>query len=41
MTIIRLDLSYVVRVVNQLMQTPQKPHLDPSNDIFIFHIKIL
>jgi len=28
MTIIRLDLNYVVGVVNQFMQTPQKPHLD-------------
>ncbi len=28
MTITRLDLSYVVGVMNQFMQTPQKPHLD-------------
>jgi len=28
MTITRLDLSYVVGVVSQFMQTPQKPHLD-------------
>ncbi len=28
MTIIRPDLNYVVGVVNQFMQTPQKPHLD-------------
>ncbi len=28
MTITRPDLSYVVGVVNQFMQTPQKPHLD-------------
>ncbi len=28
MTITRLDLNYVVGVVNQFMQTPQKPHLD-------------
>ncbi len=28
MTITRRDLSYVVRVVSQFMQTPRKPHLD-------------
>jgi hypothetical protein len=28
MTITRLDLSYVVGVLNQFMQTSQKPHLD-------------
>jgi hypothetical protein len=28
MTIIRLDLSYVIGVVSQFMQTPRKPHLD-------------
>jgi len=28
MTITRPDWSYVVGVVNQLMQTPRKPHLD-------------
>jgi hypothetical protein len=28
MTITRPDLSYAVGVVNQFMQTPQKPHLD-------------
>jgi len=28
MTITRPDLSYVVGVVNQFMQTPRKPHLD-------------
>jgi hypothetical protein len=28
MTITRLDLNYVVGVVNQFMQTPQKPDLD-------------
>jgi hypothetical protein len=28
MTITRLDLSYVIGVVNQFMQTPRKPHLD-------------
>ncbi len=28
MTITRPDLSYVVRVVSQFMQTPWKPHLD-------------
>jgi len=28
MTITRFDLSYVVGVVSQFMQTPQKPHLD-------------
>jgi hypothetical protein len=28
MTITMLNLSYVVRVVSQFMQTPQKPHLD-------------
>jgi hypothetical protein len=33
MTITRPDLSYVVRVVNQFMQTPQKPHLDTMRHI--------
>jgi hypothetical protein len=28
MTITRLDLSYVVGVVSQFMETPRKPHLD-------------
>jgi len=28
MTITRPDLNYVVRVVNQFMQTPRKPQLD-------------
>ncbi len=28
MTTIRPDLSYVVGVVSQFMQTPRKPHLD-------------
>ncbi len=28
MTITRLDLSYVVGMASQFMQTPQKPHLD-------------
>ncbi len=28
MTITMPDLSYVVGVVNQFMQTPQKPHFD-------------
>jgi len=28
MTITRPDLSYAIGVVNQFMQTPQKPHLD-------------
>jgi hypothetical protein len=28
MTITRPDLNYVVGVVSQFMQTPQKPHLD-------------
>ncbi len=28
MTIIKLDLSYAVGVMSQLMQTPRKPHLD-------------
>jgi len=28
MTITRPDLSYVVGMVSQFMQTPQKPHLD-------------
>jgi hypothetical protein len=31
--ITRLDLSYVVGVVTQLMQTPQKPHLDTVRGI--------
>jgi hypothetical protein len=40
MTITRLDLSYVVRVVSQFMQTPQKPHLDAVRCIlrYIKHI---
>ncbi len=33
MTIIRLDLSYVIEVANQYMQTPQKPHLDAMKHI--------
>ncbi len=33
MTIIRPNLSYVVGVVNQFMQTPQKPHLDAMRRI--------
>ncbi len=33
MTIIRPDLSYEVGVVNQFMQTPQKPHLDVMRHI--------
>jgi hypothetical protein len=28
MTITRPDLSYVVGVVSQIIQTPRKPHLD-------------
>jgi hypothetical protein len=28
MTITKPNLSYVVGMVNQFMQTPQKPHLD-------------
>jgi hypothetical protein len=40
MTIIRLDLSYAVRVVSQFMQTPRKPHLDAVRCIlrYIKHI---
>ncbi len=33
MTITRLDLNYVVGVVSQFMQTPQKPHLDAVRHI--------
>jgi hypothetical protein len=33
MTITRLDLSYVVKMVNQFMQTPRKPHLDVMRHI--------
>jgi len=33
MTIIRPNLSYVVRVVSQFMQTPRKPHLDAMKRI--------
>jgi hypothetical protein len=33
MTIIRPDLNYVVGVVSQFMQTPQKPHLDAMRHI--------
>jgi hypothetical protein len=28
MTIIRPNLNYAIGVMNQFMQTPQKPHLD-------------
>jgi hypothetical protein len=40
MTITRLDLSYVVGVVSQFVQTPRKPHLDAMRHIlrFIKHI---
>jgi len=40
MTITRLDLSYVVGVVSQFMQTPKKPHLDAVRRIlrYIKHI---
>jgi hypothetical protein len=40
MTITRLNLSYGVGVVNQFMQTPQKPHLDVMRHIlkYIKHI---
>ncbi len=37
MTITRLDLSYVVGVVSQFMQTPQKPNLDVVKQA---HIKV-
>jgi len=39
-TITRLDLSYVVGMVNQFMQTPRKPHLDVVRHIlrYIEHI---
>ncbi len=33
MTIARSDLSYVVGVVSQFMQTPRKPHLDAMRRI--------
>jgi len=33
MTITRPNLSYVVGVVNQFMQTPRKPHLDTMRRI--------
>jgi hypothetical protein len=33
MTITRPDLSYVVGVVSQFMQTPRKPHLDAMRRI--------
>jgi hypothetical protein len=33
MTITRPDLSYVVGVVSQFMQTPRKPHLDAVRHI--------
>jgi len=33
MTITRPNLSYVVGMVNQFMQTPQKPHLDAMRRI--------
>jgi hypothetical protein len=41
MTTTRLDLSYAIRVVNQFMQTPQKPHLDAVRRIlrYIKHIR--
>jgi hypothetical protein len=40
MTITRLDLNYVVGVVSQFMQTPQKPHLDAVKHIlrYIKHV---
>jgi hypothetical protein len=38
MTITKLDLSFVVGMVNQFMQTPQKPHLDVVKHI-LRHIK--
>ncbi len=40
MIITRLDLSYVVRVVSQFLQTPRKPHLDAVRRIlkYIKHI---
>ncbi len=40
MTITRPDLSYAVGMVNQFMQTPQKPHLDAMRCIlrYIKHI---
>jgi hypothetical protein len=40
MTITRLDLSYVIGVVNQFMQTPQQPHLDIMSRIlrYIKHV---
>jgi len=41
MTITRLDLGYVVRVVSQFMQTPQKPHLDAVRHILRYIIHTL
>jgi len=40
MTITRPDLSYVIGVVSQFMQTPRKPHLDVVRCIlrYIKHI---
>jgi len=33
MTITRPDLNYAIGMVNQFMQTPQKPHLDVMRHI--------
>ncbi len=38
MTITRPNLSYAIKVVSQIMQTPQKPHLDAMRRI-LRHIK--
>jgi len=40
MTITRLDLNYVIGMVNQFMQTPRKPHLDAVRRI-LRYINIL
>jgi hypothetical protein len=38
MTITRPDLSYVIGVVSQFMQTPQKPHLHAMRRILRYII---
>ncbi len=41
MTITRPNLSYVVRVVSQFMQTPRKPHLDAMRHMLKYIIHTL